>query len=54
MITPLVECNINSNDKLAIVDINLGYKKSSAVETTNSCPLLKFTLKSQDNMDDHY
>ena len=51
MITPLASCNINSNDKLALVDINLGYSKSAA-ETTNMCPLLGLVLKSQDNIDD--
>ena len=50
MMTPLASCNINSNDKLAIVDINLSYKKSA--ETTNMCPLLWLMLKSQDNIDD--
>jgi hypothetical protein len=50
MITTLASCNINSNDKLAIVDINLGYNKSAA-ETTNMCPLLGLVLKSHDNMD---
>ena len=50
MITPLVSCNINSNDKLGIVDINLGYNKSAV---TNICPLLTLVLKSQDNMGGH-
>ena len=50
IIPSLVSCNSDSNDKLAIVDINLGFNKSAE---TNNCPKLTLIFKSQDNIIDH-
>ena len=50
MITHLVSGNINKNEKLAIVDINLGYNKSVDAYI---CQELTLLIKGQDYIRDN-